>query len=144
ATDISADALGVARNNAVKFHVQDRIEFVQCDLLPARGDLQAQEKLDLLCANLPYIPTSTLQGLPVYGREPALALDGGVDGLELIRSLLVQAPAWMATGGRVLLEIESTLGPQTVQLAQKQFRQADIRLDRDLAGQDRLVEISLT
>jgi methylase of polypeptide subunit release factors len=49
----------------------------------------------------------------------------------------------MAPGGRVLLEIESTLGAQTVQLAQKQFPQADIRLHRDLAGHDRLVEISL-
>ena len=140
ATDISGDALRVARNNAVRFHVQDRIEFVQCDLLPA----QPLHQLDLLCANLPYIPTSTLQGLPVYGREPGLALDGGADGLELIRSLLDQAPAWIAPGGRVLLEIETTLGPQTVQLAQKQFPQADIRLHRDLAGHDRLVEISLT
>jgi release factor glutamine methyltransferase len=85
-----------------------------------------------------------LQGLPVYGREPALALDGGADGLELIRSLLVQAPAWMAPGGRVLLEIESTLGPQTVRLAKKKFPQAEIQLHRDLAGHDRLVEISLT
>jgi release factor glutamine methyltransferase len=144
ATDISAEALGVARNNAVRFHVQDRIEFVHCDLLPARGDLQPADKLDLLCANLPYIPTSTLQGLPVYSREPGLALDGGADGLKLIRSLLDKAPAWMTPGGRVLLEIESTLGPQTVQLAQKQFPKADIRLHSDLAGHDRLVEISLT
>ena len=139
ATDISAEALGIARNNAARFHVQDRIEFVQCDLLPA----QQQHQLDLLCANLPYIPTSTLKELPVYGREPGLALDGGADGLELIRSLLNQAPGWIAPGGRVLLEIESTLGPQTVQLAQKQFRQADIQLHLDLAGHDRLVEISL-
>lgn len=144
ATDISADALSVARNNATRYHVQDRIEFVQCDLLPASRDLLPVDKLDLLCANLPYIPTSTLQGLPVYGREPGLALDGGEDGLDLIRSLLNQAPAWMSPGGRVMLEIETTLGPQTVQLAQKQFPQSDIRLHRDLAGHDRLVEISLT
>lgn len=144
ATDISAEALSVARNNAVKFHVQDRIEFVQCDLLPARGGIQPVGKLDLLCANLPYIPTSTLQELPVYGREPGLALDGGADGLGLIRSLLNKAPAWIAPGGRVLLEIETTLGPQSVRLAQKQFSQADIRLHRDLAGHDRLVDILLT
>jgi release factor glutamine methyltransferase len=144
ATDISADALVVARNNAARFHVQDRIEFVQCDILPARGDLQPGNQLDLLCANLPYIPTSTLQGLSIYGREPGLALDGGADGLELIRSLLNQAPDWIAPGGRILLEIESTLGPQTIRLAQKQFPQADIRLHRDLAGHDRLVEISLS
>ncbi|HEX5837802.1 MAG TPA: peptide chain release factor N(5)-glutamine methyltransferase [Anaerolineales bacterium] len=140
ATDISAEALSIARKNAVRFHVQDRIEFVQCNLLPA----QPLHRLDLLCANLPYIPTSTLQGLPVYGREPGLALDGGADGLELIRSLLDQAPDWIAPGGRILLEIESTLGPQTLQLAQKKFPQADIRLHRDLTGHDRLVEISLT
>ena len=139
ATDISAEALGIARSNAARYHVQDRIEFVQCDLLPA----QQQHQLDLLCANLPYIPTSTLKELPVYGREPGLALDGGADGLELIRSLLNQAPGWIAPGGRVLLEIETTLGPQTIELAQKQFPQADIRLHRDLAGHDRLVEISL-
>ena len=88
ATDISQDALQVAQRNARKFNVDHRLEFVQCDLLPEMPEMFTTEQhLDLICANLPYIPTQTLHDLPIYGREPTLALDGGEDGLDLFRRL---------------------------------------------------------
>jgi release factor glutamine methyltransferase len=144
ATDISENALHVAKRNAKKFAVEHRIEFVQCDLLPTRPALFTPEQhLDLICANLPYIPTDTLRELPVYRREPTLALDGGDDGLELIRRLLHIGPEWLAAKGMMLLEVESTRGIQALNLASELFSLATIHLHQDLAGQDRLLEIRL-
>jgi release factor glutamine methyltransferase len=142
ATDISQKALEVAQKNAIKFEVINRIDFLQCDLLPSQIESpQTNFPLDLICANLPYIPTSTLQKLPIFGREPTLALDGGAEGLDLIRRLLNIAPQWLAPHGMILLEIESTRGMQTLHLARDLFSQASIQLYQDLTGQDRLLEI---
>src|SRR5215216_2772456 len=103
ATDISYQALQVARKNASKFGVLNRIEFVQCELLPHQANsLLTERRFDLICANLPYIPSETLRGLPIYGREPMLALDGGTDGLDLIRRLLYIAPRWLTLNGKML------------------------------------------
>ena len=144
ATDISNAALQVAKKNAQKFDVDARIEFVECDLLPAKPRLFTSEQhLDLICANLPYIPTDTLQNLPVYRREPTLALDGGDDGLKLIRRLLQIAPEWLAPNSLILLEIEATTGIKALNLACDLFSEAEIHLHQDLTGNDRLLEIML-
>lgn len=144
ATDISEKALEVAQRNAKKFDVEGRVEFVRCDLLPPKPALFTTERhLDLISANLPYIPTETLHALPVYGREPTLALDGGEDGLDLVRRLLQVGPEWLAPNGLMLLEIEATQGIQALNLACDLFSQANIHLHQDLAGQDRLLEIML-
>jgi release factor glutamine methyltransferase len=144
ATDISRPALEVARRNARRQRVQQRIDFVQCDLLPPHpGPLPTDLHFDLICANLPYIPTKTLRGLEVYRREPTLALNGGSDGLDVVRRLLKIAPEWLAPNGMVLLEIEASQGIPAVSLAYDSFDSAEIKLHRDLAGQNRLVEIRL-
>lgn len=144
ATDISRKALDVAEQNARKFAVEHRIEFIECDLLPAKPELfSTEEHFDLICANLPYIPTETLHTLPVYGREPTLALDGGKDGLDLFRRLLNIAPEWLAPNGMILLEIEATRGVQALNLAYDSFSEAEIHLHQDLTGNDRLLEIML-
>lgn len=142
ATDISRPALQVAQNNASKFGVLERIDFLQCDLLP-EDTAPRQHYLDLICANLPYIPTETLSHLPVFGREPSLALDGGDDGLQLIHRLLHIAPDWLAPHGMILLEIEATRGSQASDLARGLFPEAAIQLHQDLAARDRLLEIRL-
>jgi release factor glutamine methyltransferase len=144
ATDISRPALELARRNARRHNVGKRIDFVQCDLLPSHPyPFPTDLHFDLICANLPYIPTQTLQGLRVYGREPTLALDGGVDGLDLVRRLLHIAPEWLAPNGMILLEIEASQGMSAVSLAYDAFDNVEIHLHQDLAGQDRLVEIKL-
>lgn len=144
ATDISHHALEVARRNGGKFDVLHKVDFMQCDLLPERNTPLLRElRFDLICANLPYIPTETLHNLPIFGREPTQALDGGDDGLELIRRLLCMAPDWLAPHGIILLEIESTRGNQASQLAQDLFPGATIHLHQDLAGRDRLLELRL-
>ena len=150
ATDISPKALQVAKRNAEKHGVENRIEFINCDLLPDRrpstnddawSAVNRRRSLDLICANLPYIPTETLSQLSVFGREPTVALDGGADGLDLIRRLLNLAPAWLAPNGLILLEIESTCGLQALNLAGRMFSNAEISLHQDLAGNDRMLKV---
>ena len=144
ATDISPKALDVACGNARKFNVERQLDFIECDLLPFKTSPQRQDfQLDLICANLPYIPTETLHGLPIFGHEPTLALDGGADGLDLIRRLLALAPERLTPNGMMLLEIESSRGHQALKLAHEMFPHASIQLHQDLAGQDRLLQISV-
>ncbi len=144
ATDISPKALAVAQHNARKFHVEHQIEFIECDLLPLSSASLRSSSFDLICANLPYIPTQTLHSLTIYGREPSLALDGGSDGLDLTRRLIALAPKWLAPGGRILLEIEATIGTSALSLAYDYFSEAEIHLHQDLTGRDRLLEIQLS
>jgi release factor glutamine methyltransferase len=153
ATDISHEALKVAHKNAIKLHVASRIDFAQCDLLPSQSQTPAfapgasvanrKSSIDLICANLPYIPTETLHNLPIFGREPTLALDGGTDGLDPIRRLLRIGPEWLAPNGMMLLEVEATRGIQALNLACDLFSEATIHLHQDLTGRDRLLEIIL-
>lgn len=137
ATDISPKALQVAKRNAKKHGVAQKINFTECDLLPEEASI------DLLCANLPYIPTETLHQLSVFGCEPTLALDGGPDGFMLIRKLMNKASKHLTPDTLLLFEIEETLGKIGVNLAQQIFPKAAVILHQDLSGRDRLVEIQL-
>jgi release factor glutamine methyltransferase len=148
ATDISPAALQIAKANVIHHKLSQRIEFLQGDLLkPLKdegGQLNVQPAtFNLLTANLPYIPTATLQDLDVYRREPTLALDGGPDGLKLVRRLLSQAPGIMEPGGLLLLEIEARQGGEAAALAAAAFPEARISILTDLAGLDRAIRIDL-
>jgi release factor glutamine methyltransferase len=144
ATDISEAALRVARSNSRKQHVAEQIEFLHCDILPSLDQYHhRRSRLDLISANLPYIPSAELRGLPVYAREPRIALDGGSDGLDPFRRLFARAPDWLADGGLMLLEIEAKSGPSVLSLAYDTFQAATIHLHKDLAGRDRLLEVQL-
>lgn len=143
ATDISRNALQVAKRNAEKHGVNTSIEFAECDLLPEKSSFVHHESpIDLICANLPYIPTKELKKLPVYGQEPTLALDGGEDGLDQFRKLIKVAPEYIAPNGLMLLEVEANQGVKTLSLAQEAFPDAGISLHKDLAGKNRLLKIA--
>ena len=136
ATDISARALQAAKTNAARHGVSERVRFVQSNLLDGiRGSF------DIICANLPYIPTHVLHSLRVYKKEPELALDGGSDGLDLIRSLLFTAPQHMNRGGRLLIEFEMNQAHAVSNLAKAVFPQQDIHVHRDLSGRERLLVV---
>lgn len=136
ATDISAEALEVARRNAQRHGVEARIKFIQGDLL---AGVLPPPRFDLVCANLPYIDSGELQQLDVFKHEPRQALDGGPGGLALIERLLAQAPAVLASGGCLLLEIGATQGQAAAGLARRAFPQGDVRVYPDLSGLDRVV-----
>jgi release factor glutamine methyltransferase len=107
ALDLSSHALRVAQANALRHGVADRMTFLQSDLLAAMP-----EPVDLIVANLPYVSHQDWPALPreVSAYEPRLALDGGPDGLDLIRKLFDQAPAYLTPRGAVLIEIGATQG----------------------------------
>jgi len=136
--DKSFAALQIARKNAAAHHVLERVWTVQTDLLSS-----VINRFDLICANLPYIPSQTVANLEVARYEPLSALDGGMDGLSLIRRLLEDAPRVTAPGGVLLLEIEAGQGESTPALAASIFPTAYITLHPDLAGRPRLLEIQL-
>lgn len=136
AVDISEEALTVAASNAQRNGVQERIELVHGDLL---ADLSGP--FDVICANLPYIPTRRLAELDVARREPLLALDGGPDGLDLIRRLLEQAPRRLAPGGLLLAEVDDSHEEQAAALARSHFPLADTEVRPDLAGKVRLLTV---
>lgn len=134
ATDISRPALQLARRNIKRRDLAIQVLLAQMDLLTAiRGPF------DLVCANLPYIPSAALNTLPVAKTEPRLALDGGLDGLDQIRRLLTDSPRWMAAGGCMLLEIEAGQGYSAPDLAHSILPKALVQVLPDLAGLPRLL-----
>ena len=134
ATDISPEAVGVAEQNAAMHQVSDRVHLYVNNLLAG-----IPGPFDLICANLPYIPSASLRKLPVYMREPTLALDGGEDGLSVIGQLLEQASQKLSPGGLMLLEIEAGHPEEAKALAARFFPKAQIRTKLDLAGHHRLL-----
>ena len=137
--DISLPALKVAIRNSIIHQVDYRLSFVQSDLLSA-----ISTQFDILCANLPYIPTNTLVSLPVRQFEPILALDGGADGLNFIRRLLVQSHSCISPKGLLLFEIEAGQGDSALQLACETFPRSRCQILADLAGLPRLLRIEVS
>jgi release factor glutamine methyltransferase len=138
ATDISNNALKVAQTNSRAHGVEDRINFINTNLL---SSLAEDQPFDIICGNLPYIPTDTLYTLKVFDHEPFIALSGGTDGLEKIRGLLEDAPRILSKEGLLLLEIESTQGLPVTQMARDAFPGSNIRIIQDLSGNDRVLRI---
>jgi ribosomal protein L3 glutamine methyltransferase len=101
AADISADALAVARINVEKHGLQDRIRLLQSD-----GLQSVREPYDLILCNPPYVNAQSMAELPAeYRAEPLVALAGGADGMDFIRSLLRDAPTHMSPQAVLVLEI---------------------------------------
>ncbi len=138
ALDNSEKALSVANENAKIHQVQSRMQTLHSDLLQSFNGQTA-----LICANLPYIPSHTLKSLKVSEFEPKQALDGGEDGLALIRRLLDQSQTVLTKPGLILLEIETTTGDLAMNLAKQHYPNASISLIKDYASKDRLVRIEV-
>jgi release factor glutamine methyltransferase len=134
ASDVSGAALEVARGNAERLGAA--VTFVEGDL---EAPLVSHAPFHLIVANLPYIPSGEMADLPADVKtEPALALDGGADGLALVRRLCAVAPPLLAPGGALALEIGAGQAAATVAL----FDDAgfnDVAARRDLGGIERVV-----
>lgn len=137
AFDLSEEALGVARQNAAGNGVGDRIRFVQGDLLTgARGG-----SFDIIVSNPPYIPSSEIASLQkeVSVYEPRLALDGGTDGLDIYRRLIVQAYQALKSPGWLALEVGCGQADDVAVLLRQAGYEA-IQTSIDLAGIARVVQ----
>jgi release factor glutamine methyltransferase len=140
-TDISADALAVARRNAARNNVFQHCTFVQGDLL---APIARFGKVDVVVANLPYIPAHAVPEAPnPVGFEPRVALDGGPDGLDLYRRLLAQVPSVTVPGASLFLEAApGTIDPLAA-LVEEAFPNAYIEIGEDYAACDRFVQVAL-
>ncbi len=135
ASDLSPDALMVARDNALRLGAYN-VAFYTGDLFaPFAG-----RRFDVITANPPYIPTGDLATLmpDVRDHEPRLALDGGADGLDLVRTIVQAAPDHLEDGGLLALEIGAGEAPDTVKLLEERGF-VEVRADRDIARIERVV-----
>ena len=138
AIDISPAALAVAQRNIDRHDVQSQVHLMTGDVLTPRPGIA-----DLIVSNPPYIPTGQCASLQasVRDHEPRQALDGGSDGLAIIQQLLSQAPSILQPNGRLLIEIGADQGAVAYDLALVAFPHARIRIHRDLAGRERVLEV---
>jgi ribosomal protein L3 glutamine methyltransferase len=102
ASDVSEEALEVARRNVAAYRLSKRVKLVRSDLYSRLG----ARKYDLIAANPPYVTAAAMRALPLeYRREPALALAGGRDGLDLVRRIVAKAPAHLEQDGVLVVEV---------------------------------------
>jgi release factor glutamine methyltransferase len=139
ATDISAEALTVAGENARDHGVAEQIRFLQGDLFLAVADKQGG--FDLIIANPPYVAQSQLATLQPEVRdwEPPLALAGGPDGLDFYRRLLHQGPTYLRAGGWLVMEIGHGQGQAVLRLTQDRPDFSQSRCISDYAGRERVI-----
>jgi release factor glutamine methyltransferase len=144
ATDSSAEALSLATENAVGHGVADLLKLRVADLAELDGATATDWlPVDLLCANLPYIPSAVIPGLPVAASfEPVAALDGGPDGLAVIRRLLPALPALLAERGVALLEIGDDQAAALTAAAGEALAGWSVAIHHDLAGLPRVAELT--
>ena len=141
ASDAYDATLDVAAYNVRMHNVADRVTLLKGDLLEP-----LPEPVDVIVANLPYLPTERIPTLqPEIQWEPAAALDGGADGLDHIRRLLSQASAGdrLKSHGVILLEMDPEQMAEAQSLASAAFPEAEITIEPDLAGRDRVLSVSL-
>lgn len=136
ASDISPRALEIAQANASRNHLSSRIRFIKSNLL---ADVTGA--FNLVCANLPYIPSTELANYPSLRFEPIVALDGGMDGMGLIKNLLKGLPGRLFHPSLVLLEIQYDQGEPLFAYATEQFPSAKIQVLPDLSGLPRTLRI---
>ena len=139
ATDVSAQALAIARVNAARHQVEKRIHFLKGDVWAALSDVGL--RFDLIVSNPPYIPSAEIDNLePEVSRwEPRGALDGGLDGLDFYRRIASRAHAYLVAGGALALEIGAGMGALATKLFVEADAYTDVQVFCDYGGKDRVI-----
>lgn len=138
ACDISPAAVEVARDNAGRLGLSQRVSVVSGDLFePLPGELRGS--VDVVISNPPYIPSADVPRLPaeVAGFEPHLALDGGADGLDFWRRIAQESRDWLRPGGHLLVELDERCVNSAAEGARIWYE--DVSVIRDLAGRPRVL-----
>jgi release factor glutamine methyltransferase len=141
ATDTCSYALGVARRNAIRHGVENKISFLRSDLLAALISQGLKGELDQVLSNPPYIPRGQMPSLPGEIRlyEPKQALDGGEDGFLVYRRLIPQALTFLKPGGWLLLEMGEGQAGAISALLWQAGGFGEIEVWRDYQGMDRVI-----
>ncbi|MBE5830732.1 MAG: peptide chain release factor N(5)-glutamine methyltransferase [Butyrivibrio sp.] len=136
-TDISGEALDVAKENAESLRLSDRVTFVKTDLFPGED----MGKFDIIVSNPPYIATKVIDTLApeVKDYEPRLALDGSEDGLLFYRRIVDSVHKYLFSSGYLFLEIGYDQGKALTDMLKENGHFHDIEVIRDYAGNDRVV-----
>jgi release factor glutamine methyltransferase len=141
ATDISAEALTVARKNAARADTDKRISFIQSDLFASFKTGFGGKKFDVIVSNPPYIKSDVLPMLQreIYEHEPMLALDGGADGLDAYRRIIDTILPFFNRNGALFFEIGSDQAADVSALLETSESFSEIAVNQDLSGNDRVV-----
>ena len=137
AVDISETAIAVAHQNANKHKVSHQITFEVGDLFASTS-----EQFDIIASNLPYIPTDRISKLEKeLSWEPIQALDGGLDGTQVISNLLEKSTLHVKRNSTIFLEIDDSHANTLINLAKRIYPLSKITLKQDLQGFDRILII---
>ncbi len=145
AVDVQPGALAVAKKNAEKHDVADRIEFVESDLFAALGSVPPEESFDVVVGNPPYVSVSEYAELEPTVRdfEPKTALVGGETGTEIVARIVDAAPNYLKPGGKIYLEIGPSTAAATARLFENDPRWENVAVLRDFAQLERIVTATL-
>ncbi|WP_094699889.1 peptide chain release factor N(5)-glutamine methyltransferase [Brevibacillus laterosporus] len=137
--DISLDAIAIAKKNAERLDVAERVRFIQGDLVEPILDMG--ERVDILVSNPPYIPSTDVDELDkeVLGYEPRLALDGGTDGYIFYRRICEALPRLLAPTALVAFEVGIYQAEAVAQLMKESGAVDEVFIYPDLAGIDRII-----
>jgi release factor glutamine methyltransferase len=142
ATDVSEEALELARQNALRAGVEGKIAFVHGDLFNALQSSKEKGPFDVIVSNPPYVPRSDIASLAKEVRnEPRIALDGGEDGLDFHRRIISEAPAYLQAGGWLLLEMGQGQGARISALIREKADFLRPQILSDLSGIERVVKV---
>lgn len=135
AVDISSGALEVAKKNAIKNGVDKKINFVNSNMFEK---IDSNKQYDIIVSNPPYIETDTIATLDIQvQKEPKIALDGGFDGLDFYRNLLMNSKKYLKENGVIAMEIGYNQGKAVTNLFRTQYK--NVYCKRDLTGNDRVI-----
>lgn len=136
-SDISKDALEVAKENCINHKVEDRVNIIQSDLFE---NIDENNKFDVIVSNPPYIKTDVIKKLDKeVQNEPILALDGGEDGLKIYRRIINEAYKFLEIDGYLCLEIGYDQKNEVIRLIENIGEYTNIYSKKDLAGNDRII-----
>jgi release factor glutamine methyltransferase len=141
AADISGEAVELARRNAAALGLAERVEFRVGDLLAPFEEPAFLGHIDLLTCNPPYISSAKVDGLPreTAAHEPRLAFDGGPLGIRILRRLVMEAPRWLAPGGKLVFEVGAGQARGVRRLMEQQGAYEGFVEGRDASGEVRVL-----
>lgn len=144
ASDVSQKAISVAIDNATKLKVEKQMNFVRGDLFQPFKKHFSKQKFDLIVTNPPYIKTREIPTLQreVKDHEPMLALDGGENGLDYYKIIMLEAKDYLEKDGVLMMEIAHDQGADIAEIFDRNGKYSKFRVVKDLAGHDRVVVIT--